>query len=124
MLEHSRGKQQLRRLEGPPIVHLEHSPHPLTYNCHSANFRLGGRSLHISRPLLATVLFPVLIALPASLHAQDKSAAKPAAAEKPAEATLPADSTTQGSVVVSGQRIDYTAVAGIITVGATDTEDA
>lgn len=80
--------------------------------------------MHISRTLLAAALFPALIALPASVHAQDKSAAKPATAEKTAEGALPPDSTTQGSVQVSGQRIDYTAVAGIITVGSTDTEDA
>jgi carboxypeptidase C (cathepsin A) len=57
----------------------------------------------------------------------DKTAQKPATQEKaaaaPAEAA-PADSTTQGSVTVGGQRIDYSAVAGIITVGATDAQDA
>lgn len=36
----------------------------------------------------------------------------------------PADSTTEGMVHVSGQAIAYRAVAGTITVGATDTEDA
>ena len=58
----------------------------------------------------------------------DKTPAKPAAQEKPAspaEASAPPpDSTTQGSITLAGEHIDYTAVAGIITVGATDTEDA
>ncbi|HUB19501.1 MAG TPA: hypothetical protein VL990_12755 [Acidobacteriaceae bacterium] len=47
----------------------------------------------------------------------DKSAAKPA--EKPAE-----DVTTQGSVTVGGQNIQYSAIAGTITVGATNAEDS
>jgi carboxypeptidase C (cathepsin A) len=38
--------------------------------------------------------------------------------------TPPADSTTTGSVVVGGQSIAYRAVAGTITVGATDQQDA
>jgi len=35
-----------------------------------------------------------------------------------------ADSTTEGTVTVGGQAIAYTAVAGTLTVGATDVEDA
>ena len=64
------------------------------------------------------------------LRAQDqKQAAKTDnAAEtnstKAAEPAQAADSTTQGAIDVHGQHIAYTAVAGIITVGATDTEDA
>jgi carboxypeptidase C (cathepsin A) len=58
----------------------------------------------------------------------DKTAAKSAtaatAAEKPAEAALPADSTTQGTIEVGGQHIAYTAIAGTITVGSTDDQDA
>ncbi len=58
----------------------------------------------------------------------DKTATKPAtaatAAEKPAEATPPADSTTQGTIEVGGQHIAYTAIAGTITVGSTDIQDA
>jgi len=42
--------------------------------------------------------------------------------KKPAPA--PADSTTEGSVTVGGKQIAYTAVAGTLTVGATDTQDA
>ncbi|MGA3332997.1 MAG: peptidase S10 [Terracidiphilus sp.] len=63
-----------------------------------------------------------------SIRAQDdKAAAKSAAPEnaaKPAEPAPPADSTTQGSVDVGGQHIAYTAIAGAITVGSTDEQDA
>jgi carboxypeptidase C (cathepsin A) len=41
---------------------------------------------------------------------------------EPAE--LPADSTTEGSVTVGGQAIAYKAVAGTLTVGSSDTQDA
>ena len=40
------------------------------------------------------------------------------------EAELPGDSTTSGSVTVGGQAIAYTAVAGTLTVGSTDSQDA
>ncbi len=78
----------------------------------------------------ATLFAVGLLVLPFALRAQekqphDKSAAAPAeTTAKPAEQPGPADSTTQGSMTAGGQHIDYTAVAGIITVGATDTEDA
>jgi carboxypeptidase C (cathepsin A) len=74
--------------------------------------------------LAAALAAAVLFALPFACRAQDdKSAAKPATPDKPAEAAPPADSTTQGSVHARGQQIDYTAVAGVITVGATDDQD-
>ncbi|CAN5576803.1 S10 family peptidase [soil metagenome] len=41
-----------------------------------------------------------------------------------AAANPPADSTTEGSVTVGGQAIAYKAVAGTLTVGATDAQDA
>lgn len=45
-------------------------------------------------------------------------------AEKPAEkAPATPDVTTQGTVTVGGQQIQYNAVAGIITVGATEGDD-
>jgi carboxypeptidase C (cathepsin A) len=40
------------------------------------------------------------------------------------EAELPGDSTTEGSVTVGGQAIAYKAVAGTLTVGSTDPQDA
>ncbi len=42
--------------------------------------------------------------------------------KKPSPA--PADSTTEGSVTIGGKDIAYRAVAGTLTVGATDTQDA
>src|SRR5580704_10073750 len=40
------------------------------------------------------------------------------------EAELPGDSVTEGSVTVDGQAIAYKAVAGTLTVGSTDAQDA
>jgi carboxypeptidase C (cathepsin A) len=37
---------------------------------------------------------------------------------------LPSDSTTEGTVSVGGKSIAYTAVAGLLTVGSTDAQDA
>jgi len=75
---------------------------------------------------LAALTGAALLILCVSARAQDdKTAAKPttpAATDKNAEA--PADSTTQGSITVGGQQIAYTAIAGTITVGSTDDQDA
>ena len=71
----------------------------------------------------AMLLLSALIAVPARA-AQDKTAAKSEASAKSVEVPMPPDVTTEGSVTAGGQRIAYTAVAGIITVGATDAEDA
>ena len=73
---------------------------------------------------MASVLTATSIAF-----AQDKPEEKPAAtpaAAAPHNAPSPItpDSTTEGSVTVGGQVINYTAVAGTITVGATDQQDA
>ena len=84
--------------------------------------------MKINIPVLVAILASPLFA--PSLRAQDqKPAAKTdAAAEnnsaKPAEPAPPPDSTTQAGIDVAGQHIAYTAIAGTITVGATDTEDA
>ena len=76
--------------------------------------------LRIVVALLATALWILPLA---AVGAQDaKTAAKPP--EKPAEPAAPADVTTQGEVSVGGRPIAYTAIAGTITVGATDTQDA
>jgi carboxypeptidase C (cathepsin A) len=82
----------------------------------------------IATILVAVLALPVLVLAPA-LRAQDE---KPAAnsdstAEKSTKAPEqgpPPDSTTQGTIDAGGQHIAYTAVAGTITVGATDTDDA
>ncbi len=61
-------------------------------------------------------------------YGQDKPATKPPAAASPADQpVLPTHtpaSTTQGTVEVEGQHIAYTAVAGTLTVGATEEQDA
>ena len=54
--------------------------------------------------------------------AADKSTDK--AADKSNEKTPPAEVTTEGTIDVGGQHIAYDAIAGTITVGATDTQDA
>jgi carboxypeptidase C (cathepsin A) len=43
---------------------------------------------------------------------------------KPATPTVAPDSTTEGTVTVGGKKIDYQAIAGTITVGATEVDDA
>jgi carboxypeptidase C (cathepsin A) len=75
-------------------------------------------------PVAAALLAAALFVLPFQVRAQeDKPPAKPATPEKPAEPAPPADVTTQGTVTVRGQQIAYTAVAGTLTVGATDDQD-
>ena len=77
--------------------------------------------------LLATSL----LFAPDLLRADDETpAAKPATAEKAAtpdkaaEKAPPADVTTQGTVTVAGEKITYTAIAGTLTVGSSDIQDA
>ena len=67
--------------------------------------------------LLALTL-AAAISLPA--FATDETTKPP---EKPA-APVPTDSTTEGVLNAGGEHVAYTAVAGTITVGATDEEDA
>src|SRR5690348_6631404 len=52
-------------------------------------------------------------------NAPAKSDAKPAV-----QPESPADSITEGSVKVAGQAIEYSAIAGTITVGSSDPQDA
>lgn len=73
----------------------------------------------------AFALAPVLRAQGQKDAAKSETASPSAASASNAPETAPqADSTTQGSVDVGGQHIAYTAIAGTITVGATDTDDA
>ena len=84
-------------------------------------------SLH--RPF-AVLFVAAALVLTLSVRAQDdKTAANLTASvtektAKPAEPAQPADSTTQGSIDVGGQHIAFTAIAGIVTVGSTDAQDA
>jgi len=70
--------------------------------------------------LLALAL-AAAVSIPALAGDDTKSTEKPV--EKPT-ATTPADSTTEGVLNAGGEHIAYTAVAGTITVGATDADDA
>jgi carboxypeptidase C (cathepsin A) len=80
--------------------------------------------------LAAGLCGAALLILPVAVRAQDDKAQNDKSAQKPAttddkskEAVAPADSTTQGTIDAGGQHIAYTAVAGTITVGATDAQD-
>ncbi len=81
------------------------------------------------RPYLPVLGTAAVLFVGSSLTlAQDKPANKSAAsaskAEQPAAPASAQSSTTQGSVDVEGQHIAYTAVAGTLTVGATNEQDA
>ncbi|MGO9338035.1 MAG: S10 family peptidase [Terracidiphilus sp.] len=83
----------------------------------------------LPRNLMTVLLTTALVSLQIFALAQDdtspaKSDTKAASAEKPAEKAPPTESTTQGAVDVGGQHIAYTAVAGILSVGSTDVQDA
>jgi carboxypeptidase C (cathepsin A) len=89
--------------------------------------------MNVSTRRFAALTGAALLVLCVSIRAQDdKTPAKAtltatvtATTDKAAEAAAPpADSTTQGSIDVGGQHIAYTAVAGTITVGSTDDQDA
>ena len=89
-----------------------------------------------------TVLFCLASALAAASPAQETPGRPPRepgpaangapaepSADRPAPSTIrpaatPQDSVTEGSVTVGGQAIAYRAIAGTITVGATDPQDA
>jgi carboxypeptidase C (cathepsin A) len=75
----------------------------------------------------AALLAASLLFAPALVRAEvEMPAAKPAekAADKTTEKASPAEVATQGTVDVGGKHIAYTAIAGTLTVGATDTQDA
>ena len=65
--------------------------------------------------LLSAALLAACFTIPALALAED---------DKTAEKAPPADSTTQGSIDIAGQHIAYTTIAGTLTVGATDVQDA
>ncbi len=70
----------------------------------------------------ALIAGSLILPLSQARAAEDTPTAKPP--EKAAEKTVPVDSTSQSAIDVGGQHIAYTAVAGTITVGATDTQDS
>jgi carboxypeptidase C (cathepsin A) len=66
-------------------------------------------------------------ALPSAASAQEKADEKIVVSGAPSpmpQTIAEPDSTTEGTVTVDGQAIAYKAVAGTLTVGATDAEDA
>ena len=75
------------------------------------------------RPARVLATFTAIaILLPAALARGEEN--KSNTDNKPAEKAAPTEVTTQGSVDVGGQHILYNAIAGTITVGATDASDA
>ena len=84
--------------------------------------------MRCSHRLPIALFAAALLILPAAAGAEDETpAAKPAAtadAAKTPEKAPPAEVTTQGAIDVGGQHIAYTAIAGTLTVGATDAQDA
>ena len=79
------------------------------------------------RSFAAALLAASLFMAPALVRADndkptDKAAEK--TADKTAEKAPPSEVSTQGSVNVGGQNIAYTAIAGTLTVGSTDEQDA
>jgi carboxypeptidase C (cathepsin A) len=84
----------------------------------------------VSSRLVPVVL--VLVTLAAlSVSPESFAQEKPDEKEAPTSASAPMqliaaepDSATEGTVTIAGQSIDYKAVAGTLTVGATDAEDA
>ncbi len=73
-----------------------------------------------ARKAALSALLAALLAAPLAL-AQDKSSPAP---QKESAAAPEADSVTEGFVTVEGKAIAYRAVAGTLTVGSSDTQDA
>jgi len=89
------------------------------------HFWSGGTGMTNHFRVIAGVVCAVLCFGTAATYGAEDLSPKTPATEKSADAApVKADSTTQGEVTVGGLRIAYTAIAGTITVGATDTEDA
>jgi carboxypeptidase C (cathepsin A) len=75
--------------------------------------------------LLSILLATSTLAFTPFARAAGKTpAAKSATPAQSTETYPPPDSVTHGAVTIDGQNINYTAVAGILTVGATDGQDA
>lgn len=83
----------------------------------------GDILMRLTFRLSATLLAASILLLPTLARSEDETPAKPAA-DKSTEKAPPPDSTTQGTVIVGGQSIAYTAIAGTLTVGSTDVQDA
>ena len=77
--------------------------------------------MQVKRLLAGAALAASLLPGYMSVRADDENSTKKADA---AEKAPPNEATTQGTLDAGGQHISFTAVAGTITVGATDTDDA
>src|ERR1039458_4521702 len=87
------------------------------------NFHFWRPRMRISTRLFAATFAMALLPVSTLVRAQDD--AKPAAkTDKPAEKAPPSEVTTQGTIDAGGQHIAYSAIAGTLTVGATDVQDA
>jgi carboxypeptidase C (cathepsin A) len=77
--------------------------------------------------LFAALLAATLLVAPTAMRAADDDDAPAKKSDKAADKTPPpppAEVTTQGMIDAGGQHIAYTAIAGTLTVGATDAQDA
>jgi carboxypeptidase C (cathepsin A) len=82
------------------------------------------RNLSRSRSIKLLLAGAFVVAGALQLHALDEDKKTDKAADSPAAMGAPADSITEGTVTVGGQAIAYKAVAGTLTVGATNSQDA
>jgi carboxypeptidase C (cathepsin A) len=89
--------------------------------------------LHLPNILLAGLFSAALLASPSIGWGEDDTAATKSSAsdnvtdkssDKSSEKAPPEEVVTQGSIDAGGQHIAYNAIAGTITVGATDVQDA
>lgn len=80
--------------------------------------------MRMSRTFQVAAIATSLLFVSVLLLAQDDKAKSDKAASTAAEKPAPTEVTTTGTISVGGQQISYNAVAGTITVGATDAEDA
>ena len=76
--------------------------------------------MRVSRAFQVAAIATSLLSVPALLCTQDDKSKS----DKPADKPAPTEVTTTGTISVGGQQISYNSVAGTITVGATDIEDA
>ncbi|HUY94435.1 MAG TPA: hypothetical protein VMU71_04030, partial [Terracidiphilus sp.] len=79
--------------------------------------------MKLARAHVALVVGLAVCTLPI-LYSQEKPEGRKDGEAKVLNAAPPGDSTTEGSVTVGGQAIAYQAVAGTLTVGSTDVQDA
>jgi carboxypeptidase C (cathepsin A) len=80
--------------------------------------------MRVSRAFQVAAIATSLLSVPALLCAQDDKSKSDKTASTDAAKPAPTEVTTTGTISVGGQQINYNSVAGTITVGATDVDDA